>query len=63
MSKNPAKYSGAQSTVLPGCDQTVEAGLLELGVVFIGRNALLIVLRSSRGEIRGELTGQLLNAL
>ncbi|MGA8058721.1 MAG: hypothetical protein WB999_10790, partial [Candidatus Binataceae bacterium] len=60
---NPAEHSGAQPAVLLWCDQTVEAGLLELGVVFIGSGALLIVLGGSRSEIRGKFAGQLLNAL
>src|SRR5258708_24098776 len=43
---DPAEYSGARATVLLWCDQTVEAGLLELGVVFVGSGALLIVLEA-----------------
>ena len=60
---DPTEYPGARAAILLGCDQTVEAGLLELGVIFIGSGALLIVLRSSRSEIPGEFAGPLLNTL
>jgi hypothetical protein len=60
---DPAEYSGARAAILLWCNQTIEARLLQLGVVFVRSGALLIVLRGSRGEIRGEFARLLLNTL
>jgi hypothetical protein len=60
---HPTQDSSAQPAVLLGRDQTVEAGVFKLGVIFVGSAAFLIVLRCSCSEVRGELAGQLLNTL